>query len=84
MQWHDTLQVEVQKRLDAALEEAANHVRASKVQAESKPTEEAAEEIEALAHSEPTSGDRTEASRLLRNRCPACFGSRTWGRSLNE
>lgn len=74
IQWHDTLQVEVQKRLDAALEEAATSVKASKASASGQAT--------------TGSGDNGrpagEASRLLQSRCPACFAGHTWGRSFNE
>ncbi|KAF7975585.1 hypothetical protein HWV62_9141 [Athelia sp. TMB] len=74
IQWHDTLQVEVQKKLDATLEEAAAAVKASRAST-AEPAGAASEE----------DGQRAgEASRLLQSRCPACFAGRTWGRSFNE
>ncbi|KZP28678.1 hypothetical protein FIBSPDRAFT_994208 [Athelia psychrophila] len=99
IQWHDTLQVEVQKRLDAALDEAAAAVKAAS-------RAQAADWIADLTTSEKAAASRTqaadwvadlsaaekardsladgEASRLLQARCPACFAGNKWGRSFDE
>ncbi|KAF7977559.1 hypothetical protein HWV62_3356 [Athelia sp. TMB] len=70
VQWHDNLQIQVQKRVDAAVDEAAASIKASKAGT--------------TADSPDGSGQRTEASRLLQSRCPACFSRRKWGTSFNE
>ncbi|KZP13887.1 hypothetical protein FIBSPDRAFT_669407, partial [Athelia psychrophila] len=72
IQWHDTLQVEVKNRLDAALEEAA-------ASAAKDPAPESA-----APRSTADGTTAGEASRLLQSLCPACFAGRTWGRSFNE
>ncbi|KZP10892.1 hypothetical protein FIBSPDRAFT_989058, partial [Athelia psychrophila] len=99
IQWHDTLQVEVQKRLDAALDEAAAAVKAAS-------RAQAADWIADLTTSEKAAASRAqaadwvadlsaaekardsladgEASRLLQARCPACFAGNKWGRSFDE
>ncbi|KAF7976360.1 hypothetical protein HWV62_6913 [Athelia sp. TMB] len=74
IQWHDTLQIEVQKRLDTALEEEAASLKASRASVVEPAT----------AESDGVGPSNGEASRLLQARCPACFASRKWGRSFNE
>ncbi|KZP28753.1 hypothetical protein FIBSPDRAFT_728861 [Athelia psychrophila] len=74
IQWHDTLQVEVQSKVDAALKETAAFVKAFK----------APEDAQAAGEDEKDGPTATEASWLLQGRCPACFAGRKWGRSFNE
>lgn len=90
--------MEVQKRLEAVLEEAAAAVNAAS-------RAKAAEWIAELTSTEKAAASRTqaadwisdlsaaervrdglaagEASRLLQSRCPACFAGRKWGRSFD-
>lgn len=71
IQWHDTLQIQVQKRVDAAIAASAEAVKASKAEVDGEDSPD-------------TSGRRTEASQLLQNRCPACFARRRWGTTFKE
>lgn len=72
IQWHDTLQIEVQNRLDAALAECDNILKESREAERAKVQPD----VPTLA--------RGEAHRQLQKLCPACFGGSRWGRDLEE
>jgi hypothetical protein len=54
---------------------------------EEKITKSANTNIESSPTSPPrliSMGPRTECARILRDRCPACFGGNTFGRSFDQ
>jgi hypothetical protein len=48
------------------------------------PTEPSAPTPTNLHQDDPFSGSRAQCARILQQRCPACFGGSTFGRSFNE
>ncbi|KAF7972323.1 hypothetical protein HWV62_18424 [Athelia sp. TMB] len=72
IQWHDTLQIEVQRRIDEALIKCDNILKQSRKANRAELSQDGV----ALA--------RGEANRQLQKLCPACFGGSRWGRNLDE
>ncbi|KAJ7139121.1 hypothetical protein C8R44DRAFT_827907 [Mycena epipterygia] len=79
VQWYSNLRANIQRRLDTALAAAEELISPSIPMA--APAGNALEVEEASSSHGPTPG---RAHRILRERCPACFGLETWGRPLSD
>lgn len=90
IQWHDTLQIEVQRRLDTVLitcNETLKDSRKSQLSSEeaARTTNETEmKSSEAAVKPDGPTLARGEAHRQLQKLCPACFGGSQWGRDLDE
>lgn len=69
IQWFDTVKIIIKSSIQKAIEAAHQQVDASRA-SPSSPT-----------WNQPSD---TQAARILQERCPSCFGGRTWGRAPAE
>ncbi|KAJ7871711.1 hypothetical protein B0H14DRAFT_2502920 [Mycena olivaceomarginata] len=92
VQWYSNLRAEVQKRVNAALAEAETSLypAAPISTTECTPPTSNAVPIASMPHP-PAPPVETKhvltpgrAARILRERCPACFGLEEWGRPLED
>ncbi|KAJ7439132.1 hypothetical protein FB451DRAFT_1151843 [Mycena latifolia] len=79
VQWYSNLRTKVQVKLEAALAAAEASILPPIIPQPMTPTREIA--AEPVVPPGPTPG---RAHRVLRERCPACFGLETWGRPLSD
>jgi CxC1 like cysteine cluster associated with KDZ transposases len=81
IQWYDCLRVLVQKQVDRALEASDGRIQAVQLPDLDIHNVTAAPSAYSL---EPPTVTPGECARILRERCPACFGGTAFGRTLAE
>ncbi|KAJ7845678.1 hypothetical protein B0H13DRAFT_1647204, partial [Mycena leptocephala] len=78
--WSSNLQTRIDVRVSTALSDAASALGLQSTVASTAPSVQGSRPEEALAQGPTLTPGR--ADRILRERCPACFGLQTWGRPV--
>ncbi|KAJ6538413.1 hypothetical protein B0H10DRAFT_1763262, partial [Mycena sp. CBHHK59/15] len=91
VQWYNNLRAKMMRKVDTVLDDAAKSLfppppplTARTDEENTAPTNVEASEVPEEASFAPNILVPGRAHRILRERCPACFGLETWGRPLSE
>ncbi|KAG6838360.1 hypothetical protein C0991_012303, partial [Blastosporella zonata] len=82
-QWYDNLVIRLDKQVDDAVVTAEEQIQQVKVN-RTPPSIPPFQELVSQATTASIPLEHAECARVLRQRCPACFGGSIFGRSLEE